>query len=726
MTEFLEMSTKSAPHAHRHPAKLYMRAFLSKRLRALYLFDVGAAILFFGAMTQQVELQQAGADALGELAALGYKTPSENDPVRVFPSLTADGFSGNHAGGWRPGNIYLRQQPRGELSAAVYLRHELFHEASHRSCGGRMPAWAEEAAAMHFSGELAGLDSSAWPDATELLALQSHIGQGAELNSLDRATLGRLVGNAGWPNQPCAAPAKLSQLLGEPFPSNGDSAYLLMSLSSGRILESGGDQISRSPPGSLLKIPYAAALSEANPEVLARELALSDTDRLLRRRDYFAEERYRLLLSPIKQQTLPTQLAAADQQAWRAYLGERTPAGDYALQASLPELALAMRAALLAKPDYFRGLSRNGTLPGSTLAGQHEADKKLLTQMQALAKTGTASTETGQPLVGHLMLAWPATHPVFLALFRQRGVNGATVMNKASRLLKSWQHTHPTRFATVKVSLLTATDRGSWDARAECPELSGEHGHFTICGQFQIVSSARGSRSVRRVSGILRQAREHGPAILETDVDSYVEGVLAAEAQNLSGSARQAMRAVIAWNGSHGSHRHGDSQSLCDTTHCMVFLGESADKNPLGTSRIDLELLELLDKLAIKSGLNWLPFANGGDQRWQRQVANDELRHLFAENQILEIRRERRKDGELFIRLFYSGNEEVIGCEIFRNTLKLPSCPDSITAAGDQRWEFQGMGAGHGLGLSILRAKALAEGGRTAEQILRDAYGQSR
>jgi hypothetical protein len=698
--------------------------FKRRHRRRLYLFDVGAAILFFGGLTQQTELRQTATIAINELAAQGYRIPSEDDPVRVFPALTSGTFSGNHAGGWRPGTIYLRQQPQGGLNEAVYLRHELFHEVSHRSCGSKIPAWAAEAGAMYFSGELAGLAPGNWPGELELQSIKNRVRQGAELDGNDRAVLARLVVNAGWPSEPCAVSAKLNEMLGVAFDNAGDSSYLLMSLLSGRILANGGDQPSRLPPGSLLKIPYAAALAQADPDLLGAELSASDTEKLLQRREQFQVERYRLLLSPIKEQKLPVQAALTNPQTWRSYLGERNTDGDFALQASLPELALAMRAALLSKPDYFRGLSQNGILPNSTLAGQSETDKKLLRQLQVLAKTGTVSTVDGRPLAGHLLLAWPATHPVFLAIFRQRGVSGAAILSKAAVLLRTWQRDYPSRFAAVKVSLLTHTKPDSWDAEPDCPLVTDQYRRFSVCGQFRIVSTARASRSERIVKGVLRQTDEHGPRVLETDVDSYVDGVLAAEAQNLAGSAREAMRAVIAWNGSHGNHRHSESSSLCDTTHCMVFLGERPEDKPRRSSHIDITLMQLLDKLAAESGLNWLPFANGGDQHWQRQLSTEELRRVFAENQILDIRRERRKDGELYIRLFYPTSEELLSCEIFRNTLKLPSCPDSVKTMDSQTWQFVGIGAGHGLGLSIGRAQALAEGGRNAEQILRDAYGQ--
>ncbi len=570
--------------------------------------EASAALLFFGALAQQTDLQQAGAKALVELAAQGYHIPSEDDPLRVFPALTDGLFSAQHAGGWRPGSIYLRSQPQGGLSAAVYLRHEIFHEVSHRSCGGRFPLWAEEAAAMQFSGELSAVSPGTWPGATELEGLKAHIQQGVVLDSQDRSLLGRLVTQAGWPQTACAHSEPLQALLGSAF-AGGDSAYLLMNLVSGRILTSGGDQHSRLPPGSLLKIPYAASLRNANPSILAAELAASDTEKLLARRGDFQIEDYRALLSAFQQTALLGRQTPLALQDWRAYLGERESDGSFMLQASLPELAMTLRAALLRQPTYFRGLSLNGVSANSTLAGQNPADKQLLNQLQALAKTGTVSNPSGQALVGHLLVAWPASHPVYLALFRQNGVRGAAILSKAAGLLKNWRHDYPITHATIRVRLLTLTPRNSWETQADCPELAGPLGRFTLCGQFRIVSTAPGSRSERQVSGIIHADNDNGPAVLETDIDSYVDAVLSAEAQTLTGTAREAMRAVIAWNAGHGGLRHPDTQALCDTTHCMVFFGVDPHAKLQTGGHSNQALGQLL-------GRSHLPVTKGDSVEW--------------------------------------------------------------------------------------------------------------
>jgi hypothetical protein len=179
------------------------------------LYEAGAIILFFGILNQQTDLKQSGINALAELAAQGYQIPAANDPVRVFPVLTQAHFSSHHAGGWSPGNIYLRVQPEGDFGASVYLRHELFHEASFRSCGEHLPEWAEEIGAMRFSGELEVEGVITWPSKEEIQNFHARIQKGAPLNGKYRMLLKHLASQIVWPTQPCVIPSKLEKLLGK-------------------------------------------------------------------------------------------------------------------------------------------------------------------------------------------------------------------------------------------------------------------------------------------------------------------------------------------------------------------------------------------------------------------------------------------------------------------------------------------------------------------------------
>ena len=88
--------------------------------RKAILLEAGAAILFFGALATHPELDRSGALALSELQALGYRTPTVSEPVRVYPAKTGAAFTSAHAGGWHPGVISLREDPTGSSGPEIY------------------------------------------------------------------------------------------------------------------------------------------------------------------------------------------------------------------------------------------------------------------------------------------------------------------------------------------------------------------------------------------------------------------------------------------------------------------------------------------------------------------------------------------------------------------------------------------------------------------------------
>ena len=176
---------------------------------------------------------------------------------------------------------------------------------------------------------------------------------------------------------------------------------------------------------------------------------------------------------------------------------------------------------------------------------------------------------------------WPGLRkiPLFLAVFRGNGSNGASNIRRASEVLQAWSSRYTPAYGRVRVRLLSLTPRASWEIQDVCPSLErqepgGRSVRFSTCGRFKIVSSARGSRSERWVSGLLQSASDGDAVVLQTDPETYADAVLSSEAQDLRGEAQKALRAAIVWNGVHGGHRHPDTQSLCDSTHCMVFQGQ--------------------------------------------------------------------------------------------------------------------------------------------------------
>ena len=159
-----------------------MISFLRSVFKTAVLFEAGAAIIFFGSLIHDPQIEKYGAEALQELQSRGYRVPTNSDPVRVYPA------EGQHlkpleAGGWRPGVVLLRPNPLGTADPKTYLRHELMHESSFRTCEGRLPLWAEEAAAIDFSGELAGVAQPGEISTSELERLREKIRIGAPFDA---------------------------------------------------------------------------------------------------------------------------------------------------------------------------------------------------------------------------------------------------------------------------------------------------------------------------------------------------------------------------------------------------------------------------------------------------------------------------------------------------------------------------------------------------------------
>ena len=704
----------------------------SAYLKKAIVLEAGAAIIFFGFLANHQELARDGALALDELKILGYQIPSGSEPVRVYPAATGASFTASHAGGWHPGVISLREAPAGALGAGTYLRHELMHEASYRTCAGMIPVWAEEAAAINFSGELNGQTLSAPPTESELAHLREQTRTGASLDAASYSAITKLVHLYGWPAGPCAVSEEMEKVLRCDQVSSGFS-YILISLISGEILDAKGDIKTRYPPGSLLKIPYAASLKEAANEAVGKELSASDTMRLLNRKSFFSPGDFRFLTAIVKDAPLTRDImhqnfTDKDEHFWRRYLGERGLDGNFPFEANLKELALVLRASLLFRPERFSALAQNGFVPGSTLYDESAEHKAILKYLHAISKTGTVSDERGTPLAGHLMVAWPQEDPLYLAVFRSNGGNGASNMRRASEILRGWSSRYTPAYGKVRVRLLSLTPRSSWEIQDECPSMEREKPgglkeRFSTCGRFTIISSARASRTERQVSGLLQSFSDGNTVVLETDPETYADAVLSAEAQDIRGEAQKALRATIFWNGIHGKHRHPDSMSLCDSTHCMVFQGRTPDWSEKPPGKTDMSLLSLLDTIAKEKKIDWLSFSQGGVERWEKHMPSNELKQKVNESAVLDLRRERARNGEVAISLMYPEGEERVPCEVFRTALQLPSCPESIQFDPlNGSWIFQGIGKGHGQGLSVEKARTLGQSGYSASAILTDAY----
>jgi len=83
----------------------------------------------------------------------------------------------------------------------------------------------------------------------------------------------------------------------------------------------------------------------------------------------------------------------------------------------------------------------------------------------------------------------------------------------------------------------------------------------------------------------------------------------------------------------------------------------------------------------------------------EKEIQVSELKKLVDEPSILDIRRERARTGAIAVHLMYQENEEIVPCEVFRNRLKLLSCPETIHFdESKSAWFFSGIGEGMGRG----------------------------
>jgi peptidoglycan hydrolase-like amidase len=161
----------------------------------------------------------------------------------------------------------------------------------------------------------------------------------------------------------------------------------------------------------------------------------------------------------------------------------------------------------------------------------------------------------------------------------------------------------------------------------------------------------------------------------------------------------------------------------------MVFMGNRCEDSKR-SGKTDVELLRMLDEIAAKKALDWLPFSKGGSATWEARVHSSELTGLTGEQVLLDMRRERTGNDIVSIHLFHATGEEILAtgeeylpCDVFRRYVKLPSCPESIRYdASSNEWVFKGIGEGHGFGLSVQGMEECERSGMTAAGIIEKAY----
>lgn len=706
--------------------------------------DVGSAIIFLGLLGNNHALVDGSSQILEELSARGYSIPTAEIPVRVVPAQTSGDFSSRHAGGWRPGMIYIRETENSVMLKA--MRHELMHEVMLRTCGNKIPNWAMEAAAISFSGE--AIDDTA-PSAEAISHLQSKVSTDAPLDRKSYQTLVELV-NQMEPHLEnmgaCSINEALSSILvtGKAY-NKSPFSYLIMHVQSARILLESGDIDTPLPPGSLMKIPYVASLEGVDADSLGKALAESDENFLCQNEAKVNFKTLNLLLSLMgenlgESRSLTSEaLPDTNSQTCRQLLGERNSDRSYPVLASLKNIALTIRASLLISPKNFLAANQNGFLPKSTLFASGSENLQLLSSLRAIAKTGTASTSLNDPLVAHIAIAWPVEAPMYISVFHQGSKLGKELLEPAAAVLRNFSQNHPIPYSKVRVTLLEKLQKSDWGVEQLCPEfvspsVNSANGNRLVstCGAFKIVSNAPRSKQVRIVYGVLDQSNAK-QTVLETDPETYADSVVTSEDDELSGEPLKAFRAVIVWNATRAGHRHSLTNSLCDTTHCMVFGGAMPDTLQPHGEVTDYGLLNVLDNLAHNNHLEWLQFSRGGQEPWQKEILDEDLLKILKEDLLLDIQLQPSNTPGVSlvtpeknkVKFVYREGEETVSCEFFRNKMKLLSCPETAIHSNSPKshWIFTGRGSGHGIGLDLTEAKlAQRTANLDAVSILNQAY----
>jgi len=209
------------------------------------------------------------------------------------------------------------------------------------------------------------------------------------------------------------------------------------------------------------------------------------------------------------------------------------------------------------------------------------------------------------------------------------------------------------------------------------------------------------------------RARENSNFSLITSMRYYLWGVLAAEFPN----GREEVLKTLASVARHNiEYYESQGKIICDNTYCQVFgPGQSLPR------RISIALDKavegaLKENLFFPNGKRWLYFSLGGSTPWTKSKTTQSIAEALKLSDLQKI----QVDSERIEILTKSGKKSY-SCEIFRNQTRLLSCPQSVKKVSD-KWIFEGVGAGHGLGVKLQKAQSLAAQGLNYRDILKTFY----
>ncbi len=399
--------------------------------------------------------------------------------------------------------------------------------------------------------------------------------------------------------------------------------------------------------------------------------------------------------------------------------------------------------------DTLKRTAVEGTLSGL-------ADSSWFSSRGIALKTGTVSDLRGVAAHAWIAAVGPREKggdPAYYAVIRGTGLSTHDLLGKLKeRLRANWKY--PSRLTEVQILGLYPSVSLSVGCRSDGPLLEREAGgsyrlrpsgwlaseemkeaHSYSCpGDAIRMKTPGGDRDywgTLRITGKLEastgelpkearaaRARQGSRFVLKTSERHYVVDTLLSEFPTGHAELMTALALVIR----HNAHvpRHGD-RPLCDTTHCQTF-GRGQDVAAASRARIERIVDGIADKTLSVDPKEWLPFHLGGMDGWSTRRGEGEIRvGLNLREKLRQILKQ--SDGNF--ELVSDSGKTRLACETVRNQLKLLSCPDSVTAAGDG-WVFRGRGEGHGMGLDLTLGNVRAGAGENHGAILGRFYPEVR
>jgi hypothetical protein len=248
------------------------------------------------------------------------------------------------------------------------------------------------------------------------------------------------------------------------------------------------------------------------------------------------------------------------------------------------------------------------------------------------------------------------------------------------------------------------------------PDARGADQRRRYWGSLRIDPLPRGEpESSVPLRGKSARARIGSELVLATSEASYALSSVLSELPNARAETLKALSLVLRNNLRAG--RHGE-RPVCDTTHCELYgHDESASAGQRIRARSAIADVASTEIAPGPEGRAWLPFFLGGQAPWRETRSAAAVEEALG----LDAAPARIVKVDAATVAVTAGVERTFPCELFRNQLRLLSCPDTVTSIASG-FEFRGRGEGHGEGLDLVVAETAAAQGSDYHAVLQRFY----